>query len=290
MRRRRWNVLSISGLIGPVLFVALGIAAVVIPEVSPVSATHQILTVRLAHPGHGGSWPYVLGADDLGRPLLIRIACGLRTSYMIGICSVLLAGVIGTSLGLIAGYFGSVTDTVIMRFIDLQVAFPALLLAMVIVAIASGGPVVLVIVLAFASWSLFARVVRSAVIRQRATDFIDATIALGASPRRVMFRHLLPNTVPELMGIASFELATIMLAEATLSFLGFGVQPPTVSLGAMLAEGQDYLTIDSWFTTFAGAALALAVVATNTTGAWLERRLDPTWRSSVIQTTGAVDA
>ncbi len=239
----------------------------------PVSSD---LSRRLEAPSWLGGDGGILGTDQLGRQLWIRLLYGLRTSFTISICAVVIGAVIGTAVGIVAGYFGRWVDSLIMRIADIQMSIPAMLLVMTIIAVMSGGRTyVLILVLGLNSWMLYARVARANVLTLKHRDFVVATVGLGARPRRVMWRHLLPNSLSALVAVATLELARIMLAEASLSFLGFGVQSPTISLGAILAEGRDYLQTQWWVSTFAGLVLALAVLTTNLLGSWLQRVSDP---------------
>jgi peptide/nickel transport system permease protein len=229
----------------------------------------------LAAPSWLGGKGGLLGYDNLGRPMWIRVLYGLRTSYVIAVFSVLAGGAIGVCAGLISGYRGGWIDSVVSHVADIQMSFPTLLLIMTILGALGGSATTLIIVLALSSWMLYSRVVRSIILQQRSTDFVGALVALGATPQRVMLRHLLPNAIPAIVSVGTIELARLMLAESTLSFLGFGIQPPTISLGAILAEGEDYAASAWWVSTFAGLFLAIAVLTTNLLGNWLERTSDP---------------
>ncbi|QFG26175.1 ABC transporter permease [Actinomadura sp. WMMB 499] len=258
-----------------VLFAALCLLAFGAPLLFGDQATAVDVTRRLQAPSWLGGDGGVLGTDQLGRPLWIRLAEGLRTTLLVGLLAVLVGAVTGVTAGLAAGFYGRRVDAVIMRLADVQMSFPALLLAMTIVAIAGGGMIVIVGVLGLNSWMIYARLTRSVVLRFRGNDFVIATINLGATPRRVMFGHLLPNALPQVVSMATLEAARLMLAEATLSFLGFGVQPPAISIGTILGEGRDYLTNQWWVSTFAGILLALAVLCANLLGNWAQRVSDP---------------
>ncbi|GGU97492.1 ABC transporter permease [Actinomadura sp. LOL_016] len=258
-----------------ILFVLLCVLAFGAPLLFGDHATAVDVTRRLRAPSWLGDDGGVLGTDQLGRPLWIRLAEGLRTTLLVGLLAVLVGAVTGVTAGLAAGFYGRWVDAVIMRIADVQMSFPALLFAMTIVAIAGGGMIVIVVVLGLNSWMIYARLTRSVVLRFRGNDFVIATVNLGATPRRVMFGHLLPNALPQVVSMATLEAARIMLAEATLSFLGFGVQPPAISIGTILGEGRDYLTNQWWVSTFAGVLLALTVLCANLLGNWAQRVSDP---------------
>lgn len=256
------------------LLLFLLLVAFLVPLLSDADPNQQDLLQRLTPPTwHTGS--EALGTDQLGRSLWIRLADGLRTSYIVAILAVTLGFAIGVTAGLIAGYMGGRIDDTIMRAAEVQMSLPGLLIAIAILAVLGGGILPLVIILGLDNWMLYARITRSLVRTMRDSDFVLATRSLGATARRTVFRHLLPNATPALVAIATIELSRVMLAEAALSFLGFGVQPPTVSLGLILAEGREYLAAQWWITTLAGALLALAVLCVSLLGSWLQRVTDP---------------
>jgi peptide/nickel transport system permease protein len=232
----------------------------------------QDIVNRLKAPGEMG----IMGTDELGRSVFARVTYGLRTSFAVGFAAVLLGFVVGVGLGLVAGYAGGWVDSLIMRIVDIQLSLPALLIAAAIMVTSGGSMLVLIIVLGLTSWTFYARVARTLVLRYRATDFVLSTRSLGAGSGRIIGRHLFPNILPSMIAIATLEFARIMLAEASLSFLGFGIQPPTISIGTILAGGRDYLVTQWWVTAFSGLMLALAVLTLNLLGSWLERVSNPT--------------
>jgi peptide/nickel transport system permease protein len=256
----------------------LVVLALLVPVLATLAAADPFsseLAARLQPPGWLGGEGGLLGTDQLGRALWARMLYGLRTTFVVGAGAVLLGAIVGIAVGLIAGFFGGWLDAVLMRLADIQLSFPALLIAMTLVSMLGGGVTVLVVVLGLSSWMLYARVVRSVVLGYHETDFLLAERGLGASSGRIILRHLLPNCVHAIATVGTLELARLMLAEASLSFLGFGVQPPTISLGRILAQGQDYLGSQWWVSTFAGLLLATAVLSTNLIGNWLQRFYDP---------------
>jgi peptide/nickel transport system permease protein len=258
-----------------VIALSLLIASFAIPLISHADPNRQFLLDRLLPPTWRPGF-YALGTDSLGRPMWIRLVYGLRTSYMVGLLAVAMGVTIGVVAGLVAGYAGGWVDDLIMRAVEVQLALPGLLLAIAILALLRGGIVALVIILGLDNWMFYARVTRAQVMTMKEGDFILAVRSLGASPGRIVFRHLLPNTIPAIVAIATLELAHVMLAEAALSFLGFGVQAPTVSLGLILSEGRDYLITQWWIATLSGGLLLLAVLGTNLVGNWLQRVSEPT--------------
>ncbi len=229
------------------------------------------LPARLQAPG-AAHW---LGTDALGRDLLSRLLHGSRMTLALALAAVLLGGALGTVLGIFSGYAGGAWDRVLMRLTDMQMALPTLLLALVIVA--ALGPSIgnLVVILAITGWTRYARILRGQVLALRERDFILSAHAIGASPLRIMLRHLLPNLASPLLVLATLELGRVILIEAALSYLGLGVQPPTASWGRMLAEGEIYLSTAWWVVTFPGLAIVATVVLINLAGDRLRDRLDP---------------
>jgi peptide/nickel transport system permease protein len=268
LRRLVADKLILTATVVLVVILVLSIGANLWFQTDP-NASH--VTRRLLAPSWLGGDGGLLGTDQLGRPLWIRILYGLRTSFLVAVLAVLVGAGLGSLVGVVAGYFGGAVDSLLMRLADVQLALPALLLAMTVVATAGGGVTVLVLVLGLNSWMVYARVLRGLVLRQMSTDLVLAEVSLGARPRRIMGRHLLPACAPQLVAVATLELARLMLGEATLSFLGFGVQTPTVSIGTIMSEGRNYLATQWWVATFAGVVLGVTVLCTNLLGNWLER-------------------
>jgi peptide/nickel transport system permease protein len=237
----------------------------------------QDVLARLQAPmfAEGGQAPYVLGTDQLGRDLLARIMYGGRISLGIALVAVVLAGSLGVLLGLVAGYYGGAADAVIMRLADIQLAFPFILL--VVLVVGALGPSVpnLTVVLGVGGWILYSRVVRGQVLSVREAEFVHAARSMGASDLRILTRHILPGVVSPVIVVASFAAAQVIVTEAALSFLGLGVQPPDASWGRMLAESRDYLTTDAWLATMPGLAIVLTVLGFNLVGDWLRDVLDP---------------
>jgi peptide/nickel transport system permease protein len=237
--------------------------------------------VRLEPPswlgGHG-----FFGTDQVGRDLFVRSLYGLRTTMVVASCAVLIGASIGTFLGVVSGFFGGAVDALVMRWADVQQSFPGLLLAMVFVAALGGGRLVLILFLGLNHWMLYARVIRSAVISLKQTDLVTASNAIGARSSRILVKHVVPNVTPALVAIITVELPALMLAEASLSFLGYGVQPPTISLGSILASGRDFIQTQWWMVTLPGVVLALAALCPNVVGSWMMQVGDPTLRSAVV--------
>ncbi|NDZ82039.1 ABC transporter permease [Streptomyces sp. SID10853] len=253
------------------------IAAVFAPLIAPHDPNTQNLLLRLRPPAwqHGGSGAHLLGTDQLGRDMLSRVIYGTRVSLLVGAGAALLAGVIGTAVGLASGYFGGWTDRVLMRLADVQLAFPAILLALAIVGFLGSGLWYVILVLGFTGWVSYARVVRSEVMSLRSRDFITEARAIGVTDGTIMRRHLLPNVLAPLATIGTLHIAAAIVAEASLSYLGLGVPKETVTWGSMLSDGQLYLGTSWWLAVFPGAALMITSLAVNITGDALRDVADP---------------
>lgn len=268
--------LDIGGTIGIVLTILIVLTALIGPHITPHNPVKSSLADRLQPPVFvGGTAKYPLGTDPLGRDILSRIIVGSRVSLGIGLLSTTLAILIGLPIGLISGFYRGRIDDVAMRIADIQLAFPAILLALAILAVLGPSTVNLIIVLSLAYWVPFARVVRGEILSLMQNDFIAAAYAIGAKPMRVMLRHLLPNLVSSLTVLYTVSLTRLIIAESSLSFLGFGVQPPTPSWGGMLGAGRDYLAQAWWVATLPGVALLISVLGINLVGDWIRDRLDP---------------
>ena len=247
------------------------------PWVSPVDPGAIDIRTRLTPPSwmDGGSSDHVLGTDNVGRDVLSRIIHGARVSLFVGVATVLLGGIFGSVLGLIAGYFRGWVETVIMRLVDIQLAFPSILLAVAIMALVGPSMMNVVIVLSIATWAPFCRVARGQTLQVCNQEYITAAEALGLRDWTIMWRHIVPNIINPLIVVASFALATNIINEASLSFLGVGVPPSTPTWGGMLGEGRNYLRIAWWVSTLPGIALMLSVYSVNMLGDWLRDVYDP---------------
>ncbi len=268
VRRFLRNKLAVAGL---VIVVLLVLTAVFAPQLAPTDPFDQNLRARRAPPGA----EFLLGGDEFGRDILSRLIHGARVSLLISLMSVGFGLVVGSVLGMIAGFRGGLVDTLIMRAMDMLLSFPYLLLAILIVSVL--GPGVTNTILAIGIWSTpaFARVARGAVASMRDRDFVQAARSLGARDARVLFGHLLPNTIATLVVYGALNLAYAVLMESALSFLGLGVQPPAPSWGGMIANGRDYITTAPHIATIPGVAIALTVLGFNLLGDGLRDALDP---------------
>lgn len=269
-----------AGLFGLVVVAALVVAAVAAPLIAPHDPDAASLGDRLQPPlfADGGSWNHVFGTDALGRDVLSRLIFGSRVSLIVGVSVVAIAGTFGVVVGLVAGYKGGRIDAFAMRVVDVQVAFPGLLLALIILAVISPSLKTLIIVLALNGWMVYARIARGIVLSVREMPYVEAAEVIGCRSRRVIFRHILPNLVSPLLTLGVLEFARIVLAEAALSFLGLGIQPPSISWGLMVADGKDYLLSAWWVITFPGLALTVTVLGINLFASWLRIAADPQQR------------
>jgi peptide/nickel transport system permease protein len=267
-------------LTGGAFVAALMLVAAAAPWLAPHDPVRQSLRARLAAPTLEGAdgRAHPLGTDHLGRDVLSRAIYGARVSLVVGFAAVLVGGLVGATLGIIAGYRGGWVDTAIMTVADAQLAFPFILLAIGIIAVLGPSFPTLIVVIGLSGWPGYARVLRAQVLVLRSREFVDAIHALGGSVLRIVGRHIVPNVLSSLVVIGTLELARSIVLEATLSFLGLGIQPPTPSWGGMVQEGREYLDSAWWISTFPGLVLMLTSVAVSRTGDWLRDLLDPTLR------------
>jgi len=259
----------------------LGLVAVAAPWLSPHDPVRQSLRGRLAAPTLEGAdgRAHLLGTDHLGRDVLSRTLYGARVSLLVGFAAVAVGGVVGGALGILAGYRGGWTDSVVMTVADAQLAFPFVLLAIGIIGVLGPSFPTLVAVIGLSGWVDYARVLRSQVLVLRSREFVDAILALGGAVPRIVARHIVPNVLSTLVVIATLQLARAIVLEATLSFLGLGIQPPTPSWGGMIQEGREYLDSAWWISIFPGCLLLLTSLVVSRSGDWLRDLLDPTLRS-----------
>jgi ABC-type dipeptide/oligopeptide/nickel transport system permease subunit len=266
-----------AGFIGVIMMACLLLMAAAAPLIAPYSPTAQDLRARLIPPAweDGGSWKHALGTDHLGRDVLSRVIHGSQVSLAVGASVVLIAGAFGVVLGLMAGYHGGRTDSFIMRWIDTQVAFPGLLIALIILAVIGPSILTVILVLSLNGWMVYGRMTRGLVLSVRQTAYVEAAEMVGCSATRVIFRHILPNLTSPLLTLAILEFARIVLAEAALSFLGMGIQPPATSWGLDVASGKNYMFRAWWLVTFPGIAISITVLAINLVASWLRLISDP---------------
>lgn len=268
-RRMRRNKL---GILGFLIVGSLALVAIMAPLLAPADpeATSYYL---LEAPGGR----FLLGSDDVGRDLLTRLMFALRISLLVGLGASLVAIAIGVAIGSIAGYYGGLVDRIICGLVDLALSFPILVMAMVLAALLKVTPAVLAVLLGALSWMRIARLVRAQFLTLREWEFVAAARLSGASDFRIVFRHLLPNAVSPVIVAATLLVAWAVLMESTLSYLGFGIQPPTPTLGNMLQNAQQYFQMAPWLAVFPGVLIALTVVGINFMGDGLRDVFDPFW-------------
>jgi peptide/nickel transport system permease protein len=268
---------DLPALVGLCVIAVAMLVATFATALAPADPVKNRLLDRLTPPmwAPGGSATHPLGTDTLGRDVLSRLLHGARISLVVGLAAVLVAGVVGVVLGLVAGYRGGWADDLLMRLGDIQLAFPVLLLGVAVIAVLGASLVNMILVLGASGWVTYARIARGETLSLKERDFVAAARALGAPAGHVVRRHLLPNVLPPLMVVTTFSVARTIIAEASLSFLGLGLPPPTPSWGAMLDEGRNYITTGWWLALFPGLAILVLVLAINLCGDWLRDALDP---------------
>jgi peptide/nickel transport system permease protein len=297
VRTDLWRTLRRArlGLVGIVILGLITAAAIAAPLIAPhdpyqgsLAASRQCPAFTTC-PNLGGSFArnaatqgsleYPLGTDPNGRDVLSRIIYAARISLIVGVTAVVIGGTVGVAAGLISGYYGGSIDAVIMRIADVQLAFPFILLAIAIIAVLGGGLFNVIIVLGIGSWVPYARIVRGQVLSAKSQEYVIAARAIGAQDAAMLFRHILPNVITPAIIIATFGVAAAIIGEATLSFLGVGIQAPTPTWGNMLADGRAYVSSAWWLATFPGLAIMLTVLSINVIGDWLRDYLDPRLRN-----------
>ncbi len=272
-RRHRRYIPIAAGMLMVVLML---VCAVLAPLISPFSPSAQFSDFVLQGPGAGGR--HLLGTDEFGRDLLSRVIWGTRVSLQVGLGAVVVGFLVGVPLGILAGYKGGGTEATIMRCTDMLLAFPTLLLALIIVTALGGSLLNEIIAIGVALTPNFVRLARSMALTIKENDYIMAARALGGTPLRLMVRHIFPNAVSTLVVIATLYIANAIRTEAGLSFLGLGVPPPTASWGNILSEGRQFIKCCPWLTTFSGLSIMLAVLSFNIMGDALRDLLDPRLR------------
>jgi peptide/nickel transport system permease protein len=266
-----------SALAGLAVIVATVLVAAAAPALAPTDPVRNDLLARLTPPMWlaGGDRAHPLGTDTLGRDVLSRLIYGARVSLVVGLAAVAMAGVIGVALGLVAGYYRGWLDDSLMRLGDIHLAFPVLLLGVALLSVLGASLANLILVLALSGWVTYARIVRGETLSLVEREFVAAARALGAKDLHVLSRHILPNVWPPIIVVATFSVARVIIAEASLSFLGLGIPPPAPSWGAMLDEGRNYITTGWWLALFPGLAILALVLGVNLVGDWLRDLLDP---------------
>lgn len=268
---------SKPGAIGAFILLVFVLAALFAPMLGLPDPVKSDLLARLRAPTISltGLGPHPLGTDQLGRDILSRIIHGGRVTLMIAALSVLTGGIFGVVIGLISGFFGGWVDRILMRIVDMQLAVPLTILALLIIASLGPNLFNLVMVLALTSWVQYARVVRGQVLAVKNREYIQSARAIASHPLRIIFHHVLPNVMTPAIVVLTLELARIILLEAGLSFLGLGIQPPAAAWGRMLSEGRAFMSTAWWLSVFPGLAIMLTVLSVNLLGDWLRDYFDP---------------
>jgi peptide/nickel transport system permease protein len=271
VRRIPWPIVPFVAIL--VMLVAMAVFA---PLVAPLDPNQQNLLARLKPPGHvARGVTYLLGSDELGRDVLSRVIYGARVSLLVAFASVILSGIFGSVLGMVAAFYRGWVETIIMRIVDIVLSIPAILLAIITVAVVGPSLYTVVVVLAFTRWPRYARVAYGQTLSVANMPYVRLSRFMGARWPRLLGRHILPNIAGPLIVVATLEFGLMVLFEAGLSFLGLGVQPPTSSWGAMLSVGRNYVATAWWIATFPGLALFLLVLSINLIGDYTRDRLDP---------------
>jgi peptide/nickel transport system permease protein len=270
-----------KGLIGISLLVALILLAILAPYVATRDPLQQNLRWRNSPPasrlGDAGQLS-LLGTEQLGRDMFSRTLYGLRVSLLVAAVAVVLGGVVGTSLGVLSGYVGGTLDAFVMRLVDIQLSLPLILIAMIWIAFTKPSLLNIIVVISFWTWTQYARVTRAHTMSVKESGYIEAARATGAAQYRILFRHVLPNILSSVLVIASLQFGRAIILEATLSFLGVGLQPPAPALGVMIASGRQYVDIAWWLATLPGIVIMLLVLGTNLVGDTLRDVWDPKLR------------
>ena len=268
---------SKTGLMGVLIVLIVFFMAIFASVLSPYDPAQTHTSKILVPPSwsDSGSNEHILGTDNLGRDVLSRIIYGSRVSLLVGIFSVFVAGIIGVFAGLIAGYFGGIVDKIIMRLVDSFLAIPNILFILVILTIFNPGILTLIFVIGVTMWVQYARIIRGEVLSIREKEYVKAAKSIGVSNTLILLRHIFPNVFSTFIVIATLNVSTTIILEASLSFLGIGIQPPEVSWGMMLNNGRDYLATGWWLATFPGLAITITVLGIIFLGDWLRDVLDP---------------
>ncbi len=243
---------------------------------SPYDPQKTDLANKLAPPVFsGGTWAHILGTDQLGRDILSRIINGSRVTLLVGFSGTICAGIIGVTLGAIAGYFGKWADSIIMRIVDIQLSFPFILLALFIAAVLGRSLTNVILIAAISNWVNYARLVRGEILSVKEMEYIEAIRSVGAKDGRIIAYHVIPNVISPVIVQATLGMARIITMEASLSFLGLGVPVEIPTWGRMLAEGRDYMLTNPWLAIIPGLAITITVLGVNLMGDWLRDYLDP---------------
>lgn len=259
--------------IGLIILLSLILLSIVGPYALNLSPTKFNVSMKFTPPvfAEGGSWSYLFGTDQLGRDLFTRSLIGLRNALMIGVASVIGMFLLGSAIGMIAGYIGGWVGLILMRITDAQMSIPVIILAITILGVTRPTPLTIILVLVLAGWPAYARVARSVTLSERRKEYVRAAKILGASNLRILLVHIAPNILPPIAFVAVLDVARMMIFEAVLGFIGIGVQPPTPTFGTIISDGTKYLMNAWWITTVPGLLLAVSLCGINLMGGALER-------------------
>jgi peptide/nickel transport system permease protein len=270
-----WSLLIMGGIL--LAFVIVGIFGTAL---APHDANETNFELVLKPPfwQEGGQLSYPLGTDNLGRDILSRILVGARITLQVGFFVVFFAGIVGSIIALLSGYLGGWVDTLLMRFTDIMMSMPYLMIAIVLAAVLGPSKENIILILTATGWASYARVLRGEVLRIKQGEFVALAVIAGCSKTSIMLRHIFPNMVNTLVVLGTLQLGTVIIAEASLSFLGVGVPPPNPAWGSMIAGGRSYIASAWWISAWPGLAVLVVVLTCNLFGDWLRVRLDPKFR------------
>lgn len=276
LTQRIWRLAigSVEFRIGLAVFLVLALAAAIYPEASGIDPVHMNVRARLLEPiflGQHWTLAHPLGTDQIGRDMLVRCLVGLRYSFLIGVATVILMLAVGCALGMVAGYYGGLADTLIMRVTDAQLSIPMIILAIAVLGVSRPTIPAIILVLGLSSWPVYARVMRSVVMNERGREYVRAAQIMGASDWRIMIGLIAPLVLPPIVFVSVLDIARMMIFESVLGFIGLGVQPPTPTFGNIIADGRKYLLDAWWIATMPGVFLCLTLTSINLMGASLER-------------------
>ncbi len=279
-RHRKYDIfLQLNFLLPVAVLLMLVIMAIFAPQIAPYDPLQTSLSQRLAPPAFaGGTEAHLLGTDKLGRDVLSRIIYGSRVSLGVAVLVILVTSVIGTALGILGGYQGGWLDSFLMRITDISLAFPGILIALLLAVILGPSFTTVVLAISLLGWAPYARLIRGDVLKLRNADFVLQARIIGCSPMRIMVTHIFPNIVNPLLILATLSVGLIILVESALSYLGAGIPPPTPTWGSMVADGRGLIDTAWWISFFPGLAIGMVVLAANFLGDWLRDRLDPRLR------------
>jgi peptide/nickel transport system permease protein len=278
--RRVQIVRQLTLIIPATILLLVVVAAIFAPLIAPHDPIKVTMTDRLLPPAfvEGGKADYLLGTDNLGRDIFSRIIYGARISLSVSLLVIAITAGAGTAIGILSGFSGGRLDSLLMRITDVSLSFPPILIAILLSVSMGPGFLTVVLALSILGWAGYARLIRGEALRLRETDFVGQARIIGASPMRIMLRHIFPNVINPLIILMTLSVGMVILTESALSFLGAGIPPPTPSWGAMVNDGRTYVDTAWWISTFPGIAIGLVVLSGNFLGDWLRDKLDPRLR------------